>query len=132
VPGAPFDLVFARLLLIHMTDPVAAVRRLAALVRPGGTLVLMDYDLSRMACRPDHPAVARGLRIIADCFTRSGKDADCGLKLASYIADAGLPRPPPGYRRHLLRAGLRRRGDGPRRSGQHDSCGTGARHRRSR
>ena len=25
IPGAPFDLVFARLLLIHMTDPVAVV-----------------------------------------------------------------------------------------------------------
>jgi ubiquinone/menaquinone biosynthesis C-methylase UbiE len=52
VPDAPFDLVLARLLLIHMTDPVGAVRRLASLVRPGGRLVLMDYDLTRLACRP--------------------------------------------------------------------------------
>ena len=37
VPGAPFDFVFARLLLIHMTDAVAAVRNLAALVRPGAS-----------------------------------------------------------------------------------------------
>ena len=42
-------------LLIHMTDPVAVARRLAALVAPGGKLVLMDYDLSRMAVRPDEP-----------------------------------------------------------------------------
>jgi SAM-dependent methyltransferase len=93
VPGAPFDLVFARHLLIHMPDAVEAVRRLAALVRPGGKLVLMDFDLSRMACRPGHPAVERGFEIIGDCFTRSGKDPDCGLQLASYMVAAGLPMP---------------------------------------
>jgi SAM-dependent methyltransferase len=96
VPGAPFDLVFARLLLIHMRDPVAAVRALARLVRPGGTLVLMDYDLSRMACRPEEPTMTRALGIIADCFTQSGKHADSGLRLAGYLREAGLPVPDAG------------------------------------
>ena len=93
VAGAPFDLVFARFLLLHMTDPVAAVRRLAALLRPGGTLVLMDFDTTRMACRPEHPAMTRSYAIIEASYTRSGKHADCGLRLASYLADAGLPMP---------------------------------------
>jgi ubiquinone/menaquinone biosynthesis C-methylase UbiE len=96
VAGAPFDLVFARLLLIHMVDPVGAVRALARLVRPGGKLVLMDYDLSRMACRPEEPTTARAFEIVAGCFTRSGKHADCGLRLASYLIEAGLPMPEPG------------------------------------
>jgi SAM-dependent methyltransferase len=94
VPGAPFDLVFARHLLIHMTDPVAAVWRLAALVRPGGRLVLMDFDLSRLACRPEHPALARAFEIVTACFTRSGKDPDCGLQLVRYLEAAGLPSRP--------------------------------------
>jgi SAM-dependent methyltransferase len=93
VPGAPFDVVFARLLMIHMTDPVGAARNLAAQLRPGGKLILMDYDLSRMACRPEHPAMTRAFAIVADCFTRGGKDADCGLRLAGYLAGAGLPMP---------------------------------------
>ena len=93
VPGAPFDLVFARLLLVHMTDPVAMVRRLAALVRPGGRLVLMDYDMSRLACRPEEPAFTRGFAVLTECFHRGGKHADCGLRLAGYLAAAGLPRP---------------------------------------
>ena len=93
VAGAPFDLVFARFLLLHMTDPVGAVRRLAALLRPGGTLVLMDFDTTRMACRPEHPAMTRSYGIIEACYARSGKHADCGLRLASYLVDAGLPMP---------------------------------------
>jgi SAM-dependent methyltransferase len=93
IPGAAFDVVFARHLLIHMTDPVAAVRRLAALARPGGRLVLMDFDLSRLACRPEHPALARAFEIVTACFRRSGKDPDCGLQLAHYLEAAGLPTP---------------------------------------
>lgn len=93
IPGAPFDLVFARLLLIHMTDPVAVVRHLGALVRPGGRLVLVDYDLSRMAVRPGHPGVERGFEIVTECFRRSGKAADTGLRLGEFLVAAGLPAP---------------------------------------
>jgi SAM-dependent methyltransferase len=93
VPGAPFDLVLARLLLIHMTDPVGTLGRLAALVRPGGRLVLMDYDLSRLACRPEEPALARGFAILAECFEKGGKHPDAGLRLPGYLAAAGLPSP---------------------------------------
>jgi len=103
VPGAPFDFVLARLVLLHQTDPVAAVRRLAALLRPGGRLLLMDFDLSRLGVRPDHPAIERGCAIVAGAFTASGKHADCGLRLGSYLLDAGLPMPE-GVRADALHA----------------------------
>jgi hypothetical protein len=79
-----------------MVDAVGTVRALARLVRPGGRLVLMDYDLSRMACRPEEPTMTRALGIVVDCFTRSGKHADSGLRLASYLMEAGLPIPGDG------------------------------------
>lgn len=93
VPGQPFDVVFARLLLCHMTDPVGTVRRLGALARPGGRLVLVDYDLAHLAVRPEHPAFERGFEILTECFRRSGKDVDAGLRLGEYMLRAGLPEP---------------------------------------
>jgi trans-aconitate methyltransferase len=45
IPGGPFDLVSAPLLLFHLADPVAALRRLWDWVAPGGHLVVQDYDL---------------------------------------------------------------------------------------
>ena len=45
IPGAPFDLVYARLLLFHVADPVAVLRRLWDAVAPGGVLAVHDYDL---------------------------------------------------------------------------------------
>jgi SAM-dependent methyltransferase len=89
VPGAPFDLVFARLLLLHMPDPVAVVRRLAAMLRPGGRLVLMDYDFQAMAIRPPDPLVERGFAILTACFRR----IDAGTCLPAWVVDAGLPAP---------------------------------------
>lgn len=97
IAGAPFDLVFARLLLLHMPDPVAAVRRLAALVRPGGRLVLMDYDMTRLAVRPEAAAPERAFTILTEVFVRTGRFPDMGLRLPSLLADAGLP-PPRGTR----------------------------------
>ena len=45
IPGGPFDLVYARLLLFHVSDPVAVIRRLWDVVAPGGHLIVHDYDL---------------------------------------------------------------------------------------
>ena len=45
LPGAPFDLVYARLLLFHLPDRVDVLRRLWDAVAPGGHLLIQDYDV---------------------------------------------------------------------------------------
>src|SRR4051794_4000363 len=45
VPGGPFDVVYARLLLLHVDDTVAVLRRLWECVAPGGVLIVHDHDL---------------------------------------------------------------------------------------
>lgn len=93
VPGAPFDLVFCRFLLLHMDDPVAMVRRLAALTRPGGTLVMMDYVVNTLQIAPHHPVLARGIEIIKGTFAGAGRPLDAGLRLVEWSRAAGLPMP---------------------------------------
>jgi len=44
LPAASFDLVHARLVLIHVPEAAAALARLAAALRPGGWLVVEDFD----------------------------------------------------------------------------------------
>jgi SAM-dependent methyltransferase len=93
LPGAPFDLVFCRFLLLHMDDPVAMVRRLAALTKPGGTLVAIDSVLDTMRCAPDEPAVSRAFDIMLGAFAAAGRPLDAGVRLGEWFRAAGLPMP---------------------------------------
>lgn len=93
VPGAPFDMVFCRFLLIHMDDPVDMVRRLAALTRPGGVLVSMDYVMAAALVAPPDPVLMRGIEIMNQTLAAAGRPLDAGLRLATWFREAGLPMP---------------------------------------
>jgi len=44
LPHASVDFVFANMFLHHVDDPLAAIREMARILRPGGRLVLTDLD----------------------------------------------------------------------------------------
>ena len=90
---APYDLVFARLLLIHMDDPAAVLRRLWEWVAPGGHLVVQDYDLLTGAVVPALGIVEEFRRIAIDTFLRAGRDVRIGLRLPAVHAEAGIGAP---------------------------------------
>ena len=90
IPGAPFDLVFARLLLIHVDDPVAVMRRLWDWVAPGGHLVIQEYDLLTPEVLPTFEAVQEFKRVGVDTLR---DDVRLGLRLPALHAEAGLGAP---------------------------------------
>ncbi|GAA4440652.1 class I SAM-dependent methyltransferase [Phytohabitans houttuyneae] len=53
VPDPPYDLVHARLLLIHLPQRERVLAKLAAALRPGGSLVVEDWYI-----RPEHIVLA--------------------------------------------------------------------------
>ena len=48
LPDAHFDLIHARLVLIHIPERIAVLGRLAAALKPGGWLVIEDFDTVSM------------------------------------------------------------------------------------
>jgi ubiquinone/menaquinone biosynthesis C-methylase UbiE len=46
LPNDTFDLIHARLVFVHVVDPWCAINRLIAALKPGGWLVVEDYDPS--------------------------------------------------------------------------------------
>jgi SAM-dependent methyltransferase len=40
--GGPFDLAYCRLFLLHQADPVQTLRRIAAMLRPGGWIIAQE------------------------------------------------------------------------------------------
>jgi ubiquinone/menaquinone biosynthesis C-methylase UbiE len=93
IDGGPFDLVFARLLLFHVRDPAALLRRLWEWVRPGGVLLVMDYDTTVARGFPPAGAVERALDLARDAFRRAGCDIEIGARMPCVFAEAGVGPP---------------------------------------
>lgn len=93
IPGAPFDLVYARLLLFHLPERVAVLARLWDAVAPGGHLVVQDYDLHGASTVPTTASAQELLLVLIDAFTAAGCDVRAGARLPQLFAEAGIGRP---------------------------------------
>ncbi len=93
IPDAPFDLVYARLLIIHMPDRVAVLRRLWDAVAPGGHLLVQDYDFRGLAVLPRLDSVDEVVRVIVDAASADGRDVHTGTRLPELFARAGIGAP---------------------------------------
>jgi SAM-dependent methyltransferase len=90
VPGAPYDLVFARLLLFHLPERVSVLRRLWQAVAPGGHLVVQDYDMRAVEAVPALASVEEIVRVLAGAFDALGCDIRAGIHLPRLFAQAGV------------------------------------------
>lgn len=102
--GTGFDLVFARVVLIHLHDPVAALRRMWGWTAPGGSLVVQELNLRTLGIDPSLDVVSTWLRV----FAGLGQSLDMGHRLPGLFAAAGIGEPD-----DTLVAGRMDRFDGP-------------------
>jgi ubiquinone/menaquinone biosynthesis C-methylase UbiE len=93
VPGAPFDLTFCRLFLMHMQDPVAALEKMSSWTRPGGVLVAQEFDFGAIAVEPLCPAMAEFNRLFEGVFRGHGRNLRAGRQLPAQFEAAGLGVP---------------------------------------
>jgi ubiquinone/menaquinone biosynthesis C-methylase UbiE len=89
----PVDAVIGRLILMHLPDPVAALRQLAALVRPGGLIAFSEFDTTAASSVPDLPLWRAARDGIAGTFTGLGLDPAFGTTLHTLFRRAGLGAP---------------------------------------
>jgi SAM-dependent methyltransferase len=92
-PHGPFDLAFCRLVLMYQRDPAAALRRIAALLRPGGRLVVVDHlrDTNYPLFDPPVPGIKRLWAWFLAAGERRGDRGDSvALHHAELCVQAGL------------------------------------------
>ena len=89
--GANLDAAYARWLLCWLPDPLGALRRIAAAVRPGGVLVFQDYlDWAAMKLLPPGPAHDRAIQACMQSWREGGGDIDVGERFPELARDGGL------------------------------------------
>lgn len=89
-PAGAFDHVFVCFTLEHIPDPLRALCSLKRVLRPGGTLTVIEGDHGTAVFYPDTPAA----RQVIDCLVRlqrkAGGNALIGRELELLLADAGF------------------------------------------
>jgi ubiquinone/menaquinone biosynthesis C-methylase UbiE len=93
IPGAPFDVVYARLLLFHLPQRIAVLARLWDAVAPGGHLVVQDYDVRSASVLPALDSFTELVRILTAAFTAAGCDIHAGARLGQLFTQAGIGNP---------------------------------------
>lgn len=85
-----FDVVYSRFLLSHLSDPMAALRRMVRALRPGGRIVVEDIDITAHVGWPPSRAFERYVELYAASATARGADPSIGPQLPAMCVDAGL------------------------------------------
>jgi ubiquinone/menaquinone biosynthesis C-methylase UbiE len=89
-----FDAAVGRLILMFLPNPVAALRSLSRLVRPGGVLAFLEPSWTpTLALLAPLPLWSATASIVHKTFVLSGANPEMGPQLYHLFEEAGLPAP---------------------------------------
>src|SRR5215813_8045666 len=108
LPYESFDLVYCRFLLIHLTEPMQALREMRNLLKPDGILVCEDGDLTSAGSEPPS-----ALNAFSDLFGRLGPtwgvDYTLGRRLFQMVLAANFSKPEITYNQPVAARGENKR-----------------------
>ncbi len=96
LPENSFDLASCRLVLMHLTDPIDALRAMRSLVKPGGHVLCEEMDLGCWLCDPPADAMNRFFQLNDALGDRRGEHFRLGASLHRLFREAGFARPEVG------------------------------------
>lgn len=109
LPEGSFDVVYCRLVLMHLTRPAAGLAAMRALVRPGGMVVCEEMDLGCWLCDPPATAMTRFFALNSALGEKRGENFSLGASLHRLFREAGFARPEVGTNFALALRGEQKR-----------------------
>jgi SAM-dependent methyltransferase len=88
-PDGAYDVVHAHQVLQHLSDPVAALREMLRVTRPGGVVAVRDADYAAMTWHPAVPALDRWLEVYRATARAHDAEPDAGRRLLGWAQAAG-------------------------------------------
>jgi SAM-dependent methyltransferase len=89
-PKASFDHVFVCFVLEHLKEPVKALRWLKSVLKPGGTLTVIEGDHGSTFFHPRSDAAWKTIQCLIDLQSQGGGDALIGRRLFPLVRSAGF------------------------------------------
>jgi len=90
LPQDEFDLVHARLVLEHLSDRRQILDRLVGSLRPGGWILIEDYDWTCFGFEGETPGFSDIADVILGFMAKAGFERDYGRRVVSDLEAAGL------------------------------------------
>ena len=88
-----FDHIFVCFVLEHLADPVAALLALRCLLKPGGTITVIEGDHGSFYCHPETAAARRTVECLVQLQAALGGDSLIGRRLYPLLIQAGFAQP---------------------------------------
>jgi SAM-dependent methyltransferase len=85
-----FDVVHAHQVLQHVADPVAALREMRRVAKPGGLVAVRDSDYAAFTWFPQLPELTEWLELYERVARGNGGEPDAGRRLLSWAHAAGF------------------------------------------
>ena len=89
-PDDTYDVVHAHQVLQHLADPVAALREMRRVCRPGGLVAVRDADYATMTWFPETAGLDDWLALYEALARRNGGEPDAGRRLKAWALEAGF------------------------------------------
>ncbi len=90
IADGTFDVVHAHQVLQHLTDPVAALREMRRVARPGGIVAVREADFHAMSWYPEVPELDEWMALYQQVARRNAAEPDAGRRLVSWTQAAGF------------------------------------------
>lgn len=87
---AVFDHVFACFVLEHLSRPREALHHLGQVLKPGGTITVIEGDHGSAYFHPDSPYARQAIRCLIELQARAGGDSLIGRTLYPLLLEAGF------------------------------------------
>ncbi len=90
LPSDAFDISYSRWVLMHLNQPIEAMRQIRQALKPGGVMVCEEADLSAIYTEPRTFGYEEYRTLALDTGRQRGVDYEGGRKLHAWAREAGF------------------------------------------